>query len=103
MKDYQKQFDLFNDLIFDNEVPPCEIVTKPKLKAKAMGYFYPMVDENGEKCYLIEISEAYEDQAITLIHEMVHALQYKLDKKLNHKKYFKQWRDFIHNEFGLDI
>lgn len=98
-----EQFDLFNDLIFDGEIPPCEIVLKKNLEGEAMGLFYPLVDEYGNKLYLIELSKDYDNLAITLIHEMVHALQYKLDKKVNHKKYFKQWRDFIRYEFGLDI
>lgn len=103
MQDIQKQFDFYNWLIFDGAVPPCEIVIKKKLHKKAMGYFYSLVDENGNKAYLIELSEAYPNQGITLVHEMVHALQYKLNKKVNHKKYFKHWQSWIQQEFGLDI
>lgn len=103
MQNVYMQFDLFNELIFDGEVPPCEIVSKKKLEGEAMGLFYPLIDEHGNKAYLIEISESYDNPAITLIHEMVHALQYKLGKKVNHKKYFKEWRNYIAYEFGLDI
>lgn len=103
MENMQKQFDLFNDLIFDNAVPYCEIAFERKLKKNAMGYFHGDFDENGNKTYLIEVSLAYDNTAITLIHEMVHALQYKLDKPVNHKKYFKQWKNWIKYEFGLDI
>lgn len=103
MRDIQKQFDFYNELIFDNQVPYCEIVIKPKLQGKAMGLFWSMIDEYGNKAYLIELSDAYQNQGVTLIHEMVHALQYKLDKPVNHKGYFKQWRNWIAQEFGLDI
>lgn len=103
MRDFQQQFDLYNDLIFDNQVPFCEIALHKKLPKKAMGLFYCGYDENGEKTYLIELSEAYDNLGLTLIHEMIHALQWKLDKPVNHRKYFKQWVAFIKQEFGLDV
>lgn len=103
MQDIQKQFDFYNWLIFDGAVPYCEIVIKKKLHKKAMGYFYGDVDEQGEKTYTIELSKAYPNTGITLIHEMVHALQYKLDRGVNHRGYFKNWKRWIQQEFGLDI
>ena len=103
MRDMQKQFDIYNDLIFDNAVPYCEIVIKKKLHENAMGYFYGDFDENGNKLYTIELSKGYDNMGITLIHEMVHALQFKLNKPVNHKGYFKQWKKWISHEFGLDI
>lgn len=103
MRDIYKQFDLYNNLIFDGAIPQCEIVLKKNLEGEAMGLFYPLVDEHGDKLYLIELSESYHNIGITLIHEMIHALQYSLNKKVNHKKYFKQWKRWIHQEFGLDV
>ena len=103
MRDIQAQFDFYNDLIFDGDVPFCDIVIKKKLPKKAMGLFYADFDESGNKTYLIELSGAYPNMGITLVHEMVHALQWKLDKPVNHKKYFKHWRNWINQEFSLDI
>lgn len=103
MRDFQKQFDIYNDLIFDNEVPLCEIIYKKKLDENAMGYFYGDVDEYGNKLYIIELSKDYDNPGVTLIHEMIHALQYKLNFPVNHGRYFKQWRKYIENEFGLTV
>ena len=99
----QKQFDIYNDLIFDNAVPYCEIVIKKKLHENARGYFYGDFDENENKLYTIELSKNYDNMGITLIHEMIHALQWRLDYPVNHGQYFKSWRRWIRHEFGLDV
>lgn len=99
----QKQFDFYNDLIFDNAVPYCEITLKKKLPKKAMGLFYSGFDENGNKTYLIELSLDYDNLGLTLVHEMIHALQWAENRPVNHHKYFKQWVKFISNEWGLDV
>lgn len=103
MRDFYKQFDLYNDLIFDGAVPPCQIFVEKKLSKRAMGYFWGNYDEHGNKTYTIELSEAYDNLGLVLIHEMIHALQWKLDRGVNHRSYFKQWKRWIHQEFGLDI
>lgn len=106
MKNTEKlyqQFDLYNELIFDGDVPYCEIIIKNKLPKKSMGLFYAEFDEQGNKTYRIELSKAYDNIGVTLIHEMIHALQWRLDYPVNHGQYFKSWRRWIRHEFGLDV
>lgn len=102
MKNTQKlysQFDLYNELIFDGIVPYCEIDYNNS--KDYMGLFYGDYDEDFNKVYRIEISTKFDQHGITLIHEMIHALQFYLDIKVNHGKVFKNWVKLIDNKLGL--
>lgn len=101
-------FQLYDRVLFNNEISKAEINLELSMfnKKQYMGLFIGF-DVQGYKHGHIKISRMYAKKIhiveSTLIHEMVHCLQYIRGIKVNHGKFFKSECKRIQKKTGIDI
>ena len=103
-----KLFQLYDRLLFKNEISKADINLELSMfnKKKYMGLFIGFMVE-GKKHGHIKISRQYAKKLkmveSTLVHEMVHCLQYIKGYKVNHGKFFKAEAKRIKKLSGINI
>jgi predicted SprT family Zn-dependent metalloprotease len=105
-KELQQLFDHFNDRLFNNELPPC-LLTLQRHK-NTYGYFSKNRFTNTHKEYVSEIALNPEyfstipivEVAQTVVHEMVHFLQFLKGKPGRGRYHNKEWANMM-KEVGL--
>lgn len=108
LKQICRLFQLYDRVLFDNEISKAEINLELSMfnKNKYMGLFIGF-DVQGYKHGHIKLSRVYAKKIkmveSTLIHEMVHCLQYIRGYKVNHGKFFKAECKRIKKQIGIKI
>lgn len=101
-----KTYNHFNDYIFGGELP-ADITIKPYSSKINCGFFEGYYTDEGEKEYLIKISNRYNktygEFCETMVHEMIHVFQFMKDIDVDHGKTFKAMAKTIKKEIGLNI
>lgn len=96
----------FNDYIFGGELPDDTEIRAYSSKINC-GFFEGSYNDDGEKEYLIKISDRYNktygEFCETMVHEMIHVFQFLRDIPVDHGKTFKAMARTIKREIGLDI
>jgi hypothetical protein len=100
-----KYFMRYDKVIFNHTIKKADINLMMKLSnsRKLMGVFTGYYMEDG-KYGNITLSRKYRKQIkSTIIHEMVHCIQFIKGKPVNHGKFFKKEAKRIRKHFGIDI
>jgi hypothetical protein len=103
---HQNHFAFYNAMFFDNKLPMPEFSS---FKSKAFrGWFQGIKWDDADSDILIKIenkhyNQDYTEYCETLLHEMVHLMQFHYGLKVNHGKSFKVAAKKIEKTLGLRI